>query len=45
MYLLVHLPSSKVKGNAREMKIYLNEQNLDGLPLEQVLGSIETELV
>ena len=45
MYLLVHMPSSRVKGDAREMEIYYNEQNLDGMPIEQVLGSIESEVV
>lgn len=38
LYLVVHLPPATLTGNAREMAIYLNEQNLDGLPIQDVLG-------
>ena len=45
LYLAVHLPPASLTGNARAMAIYLNEQNLDGLPIQDVLGQIENELV
>lgn len=38
LYLIVHLPPATLTGNARAMAIYLNEQNLDGLPIQDVLG-------
>jgi hypothetical protein len=43
LYLLVHRPRATITGNERAIAIYLAEQNLDGLPIQDVLGSIENE--
>ena len=43
LYMLVFRPAASMTAQQRNMVLFLNEQNLDGLPLDNQLGQIESQ--